>query len=196
MPAPIDLKPFDPETGLLNVVIETPQNSSGKFKYDEEKGLFVLDKSLPLGMMFPFDFGFVPSTRGDDGDPVDVLVLMNEKTFPGTLLPARLIGVIEAEQTNDGKTERNDRLLAVFACSTDYRDVHSLNDLPDRMLADVEHFFMTYHKETGSKFKPVGRRGPRHAVKLIEDGEKRFRGQPSPNGAAKSSKRKTTAGGK
>src|SRR5438876_43986 len=106
------LGPFNGD-GELNVVIETPQGSRNKFTFDEELCLFKLGGVLPLGAAFPFDFGFLPDTMGQDGDPLDVLVLMDEPAFPGCLVPARLIGVIEAEQTEKGKTERNDRLIAV-----------------------------------------------------------------------------------
>ncbi len=93
----------------LNVIIETPKGSRNKFKYDEEFGLFRLSGLLPVGAVFPFDFGFVPSTAGEDGDPLDVLLLMDEPAFAGCLVTSRLIGVIEAEQTEEGKAERNDR---------------------------------------------------------------------------------------
>src|SRR5918912_4248095 len=93
--------------GELNVIIETPKGSRNKFDYDEETGLFKIGGVLPAGASFPFDFGFVPSTVGGDGDPLDVLVLMDDPAFPGCLVAARLIGVIQAEQTEkDGKTER------------------------------------------------------------------------------------------
>jgi inorganic pyrophosphatase len=108
------LAPFAPDGGDLRVIIETPQGSRNKFDYDAELGLFKLGGVLPAGAVFPFDFGFVPSTTGGDGDPLDVLVLMDEAAFAGCLVEARLIGVIEAKQTErDGKTTRNDRLVAV-----------------------------------------------------------------------------------
>ena len=86
---------------ILDVIIETPKGSRNKFKYDSTSRMFKLSKVLPEGMMFPYDFGFVPSSTGGDGDPLDVLVLMDEPTFPGCLLECRLIGVIEAEQVQD-----------------------------------------------------------------------------------------------
>src|SRR5689334_2298163 len=97
----------------IDVIIETPKGSRNKFKYDSTSRMFKLSKVLPEGMMFPYDFGFVPSTIGDDGDPLDILVLMDEPTFPGCLLECRLIGVIEAEQEENHEKERNDRLVAV-----------------------------------------------------------------------------------
>src|SRR5919199_1807176 len=101
----------------LNVIIETPKGSRNKFDYDEELGLFKLGGVLPAGASFPFDFGFLPATRGGDGDPLDVLVLMDEPAFAGCLVTVRLLGVIEAEQTEGDATTRNDRLIAVAATS-------------------------------------------------------------------------------
>jgi inorganic pyrophosphatase len=105
------------ENECLMVVIETPKGSPNKLAFEPRYGTFVLKGVLPAGAVFPFDFGFVPSTRGEDGDPLDVLVLMDAPVYPGCIVPSRLIGVIEAEQTENGETERNDRLLAVAANS-------------------------------------------------------------------------------
>src|SRR5262249_28719098 len=106
------LHPVDPASGRLNVVVDTPKGSRNKYKFDEQHQLWRLSKVLPLGLLFPYDFGFVPSTQGEDGDPVDVLLLMDEPTFPGCVVSARLIGILEAEQTDDSETVRNDRLIA------------------------------------------------------------------------------------
>src|SRR5947207_11435270 len=111
-PKPLDrLDPFEDE--CVMVVIETPKGSPNKLAFEPRYGTFMLKGVLPAGAVFPFDFGFVPSTRAEDGDPIDVLVLMDAPVFPGCIVPSRLIGVIEAEQTEDGTTIRNDRLLAV-----------------------------------------------------------------------------------
>ena len=107
------IKPVDGKSGYLNVIIETPKGSRNKFKYNEDHGLFMFDKALPIGQSFPFDFGFLPSTIGEDGDPLDALVLTHEPTFVGCLVVSKLLGVIEANQTADGKTNRNDRFVAV-----------------------------------------------------------------------------------
>src|SRR5436190_11771989 len=100
----IELPTDDEESSLINAVIDTPKGSRKKYKYDEDLGLFLLRKELPRGASFPYDFGFIPGTRGEDGDPLDVLVLTDEPSFPGCLARVRLIGVIEAEQTEKGKT--------------------------------------------------------------------------------------------
>lgn len=91
------------DQGILNAVIETPSGSRNKFKFDEKLGFFALSGVLPEGMVFPHAFGFVPSTRAEDGDPEDILIIMDEPTFTGCIVPTRLVGVIEAEQTEDGE---------------------------------------------------------------------------------------------
>ena len=169
----------DPDTGDLNVIIDTPKGSRNKFKYDERLGIFTLKHVLPAGMSFPFDFGFVPSTRGEDGDPLDVLLLMDEPAFAGCLVPARLVGVIEAEQTEEGKTERNDRLIAVAAHSHNHKEVRTLAQLSENLLDEIEHFFISYNAMEEKDFKPLGRHGPRRAKKLIEEGETHFQAEGS-----------------
>src|SRR5438046_6626649 len=101
------LPPFDSKSGNLNVVIDTPKGCRSKFAFDLKRKAYVLRSVLPHGTVFPFDFGSIPGTVADDGDPLDALVLMDEPAFCGCLIESRLIGVIEAEQSEDGKTERN-----------------------------------------------------------------------------------------
>lgn len=168
------LDTWDPESGTLNVVIETSKGSRSKLKYNPAQGLFELSKVLPRGMVFPFDFGFIPSTQGDDGDPLDVLVLMDEPIPTGCKIPARLIGVIEAEQSEDGQTERNDRLIAVAEHSQDHQDIRSLKDLYSGVIQEIEHFFISYNEMAGKQFKPIARHGPHHAEKLVRQGVKRL----------------------
>src|SRR5438045_736720 len=122
------LRARDPDSGLVHVIIDTPKGSRNKFKYDEQLGLFRLGKVLPLGTSFPYDFGFIPSTRAEDGDPLDVLVLMDEPAFSGCLLAVRLLGVIQAEQTEQGKTVRNDRLIGMAETPYNRPDVTSLDE--------------------------------------------------------------------
>jgi inorganic pyrophosphatase len=167
------LSPFQEDSGDLNVVIETPKGKRSKYNYDEESGLFRLGGVLAAGHSFPFDFGFIPQTLGGDGDPLDVLILMDEPAFTGCLVHARLIGVIEAEQTErDGKTERNDRLIAVASESHAYADVKSLDDLNGNLVDEIEHFFISYNEAKGKKFKPLGQFNAARAKKIVEDGIK------------------------
>lgn len=167
--SPTRIRAFaDEDEGILNAVIETPSGSRNKFKFDEKLGFFALSGVLPEGMVFPHAFGFVPSTEADDGDPEDILVIMDEPTFTGCIVRTRLLGVIEAEQTEDGKTERNDRLVAVAAHSRDYSEIQNLRDLNQNMLKEIEQFFVNYNKERGKKFRVLGTRGPKQALKLLE----------------------------
>jgi inorganic pyrophosphatase len=172
---PSGLPAFDPDSQELNAVIETPKGSRNKFNYDPKHGLFRLGGVLPAGASFPFDFGFVPATLGEDGDPLDVLVLMDEPAFAGCLVPARLIGVIEAEQTEAGQTAQNDRLIAVAADSRYHREVQSLEDLNPTLVAEIEHFFVSYNSIRGKEFKPSRRSGPERARQLVVEGEQRRR---------------------
>ena len=171
-----DLPPFDEDSDELNVIIETPKGSRNKFDYDERRGLFKLGGVLPAGAVFPFDFGFVPSTVGGDGDPLDVLVLMDEAAFAGCLVEARLLGVVEAEQTEEnGETTRNDRLIAIAENARNHKEVRALNQLNENLLDEIEHFFVSYNEMKGKRFKPLGRFGAERAEQLIEEGMRRFR---------------------
>jgi inorganic pyrophosphatase len=179
------------DEGDLNVVIETPKGSRNKYNYDEETGLFKLGGVLPAGASFPFDFGFVPSTLGGDGDPLDVLVLMDEPAFTGCLVYVRLVGVIEAEQTErDGETERNDRLIGVAAESRLQRHVRALGSLNPDLVEEIEHFFISYNQVKGKEFKPLGRFGPRKALGLVEEGVKLYRQSKGKRASSKSGKAK------
>jgi inorganic pyrophosphatase len=167
-PKSLDRLPaFDDD--CLVVVIETPKGSPNKLAFEPRHGTFVLKGVLPAGAVFPFDFGFVPSTRTEDGDPLDILVLMDAPVFPGCVVPSRLIGAIEAEQTEDGQAERNDRLLAVAANSPAHRSIHEVGDLSQDLIAQIEHFFVSYNTAKGKRFEVKGRSGKRRALALVKD---------------------------
>ena len=166
-----ELEAVDPETNLLNIIVDTPKGSRNKFGYDEKLGLFKLINVLPAGAVFPYDFGFVPATLGGDGDPLDVLLLMDEPAFSGCLVPGRLLGVIEAQQTNsDGERERNDRLIAVANDSPTHRELESLDQVNQTLLDQIEHFFISYNKIKGKVFEPQGRFGPDRAQRILKKG--------------------------
>lgn len=164
-----DPAPFCPETGDLQLIVETPKGSRNKFTWDEELNRFRLTKVLPQGHVFPFDFGYIPGTRGQDGDPLDVLLLTDEPVgLPGCLVSSRLVGVIEAEQTSKGgATVRNDRLLAVATVSHAFQDIRQLDDLPPHLLREVESFFVSYNQQRGKEFRPLGRGSAERAKKLV-----------------------------
>lgn len=185
-----NLEPFHDDEEL-NVVIETPKGSRNKYNYDEKLGLFKLGGVLPSGASFPFDFGFVPSTLGGDGDPLDVLVLMDEPAFAGCLVRTRLVGVVEAEQTErDGETMRNDRLVGVAAGARLHTRVRTLDDLGTTLLEEIEHFFASYNEFKGKVFKPLARSGPGRATELVEEGVKQFRRSKRKRASSKKGKGK------
>ena len=149
------------------IIIETPKGSRNKFKYDPATRVFKLSKVLPEGMMFPYDFGFVPSTKAEDGDPLDVLVLTDEPLFPGCLVTCALIGAIELQQEENGQKERNDRLLAVAEQSLLYAEVKKIDDLNPTILKQIEAFFVNYQKVRGIEVRILGHNGPEKAVQIL-----------------------------
>lgn len=172
-PACTSLPTYDQEH--LNAVIETPMGSHAKYAFDEKSGLFKLKAVLPAGAVFPYNFGFLPSTLADDGDPVDILVMMDAVAPTGSLIPSRVIGVIEAEQREeDGSTARNDRLIGVAAQCPTYGKLESLDQLSPQLIEQIEYFFVSYNKIRGKEFKPLGRFGHKRADKLIKAGMEKF----------------------
>jgi len=153
--------------GVIHVVIESAKGSRNKFKFDEKSGMFKLSKVLPEGMVFPHDFGFVPSTKAADGDPLDVLVLLDEPTFPGCVVECRLIGVIEAEQEQEGRKYRNDRLIAVAQASVLHACVKHIRDLNPALLKQLEAFFVNYQRARDVKCTIIGNQGPAEAMHLL-----------------------------
>jgi inorganic pyrophosphatase len=153
---------------LIHAVVETPKGSRNKLSFDPKLGAFKLNGILPEGHSFPYDFGFIPSTKADDGDPLDVLLLLDAPTFPGCVVEARLIGAIELEQREtDGTVVRNDRLLAVADGARLYQDVHAITDLGAELLHEIEHFFHSYNEAKGGEIKVLRRVGPKQAQQLI-----------------------------
>lgn len=175
-PGTFESLPTRGDGGTWLAVIEASQGSRFKFKYRAEWKAFALSGVLPLGLAFPYDFGFVPSTRGDDGDPLDILVLADQVCPVGTVILTRLIGVIEADQMDKGsrRAKRNDRLLAVAEPSHRYGECKELRDLASAVLEEIEQFFVVYNAKKGVKFRPLARRGKEVARRLVEDGAKRF----------------------
>jgi inorganic pyrophosphatase len=167
------LKPFA-TSSTINVVIETPKGKRTKLKFDEEHHCFKLGNVLPAGAAFPYDFGFVPGTQAEDGDPLDVLLIMDESTYPGCLVEARPIGVLEAETTENGQTTRNDRVVAVALESHDHKELRTIRDLSPNLITEIENFFESYHKTQGRKFSLIATRGRKKALTSV----KRHRRRP------------------
>ena len=159
----------DEQQQHINAIIESPKGSRNKYAFDPTTELFKLKHILPAGTAFPLDFGFVPRTKAEDGDPLDVLVLTEQNLVSGCLVECRLLGVIVAEQRDkDGKVERNDRLVAVPLKSHDYSEVHTIEDMGKDRLNDITHFFSYYNSMKGSQFDVKEIEGPAQAVKLVK----------------------------
>jgi inorganic pyrophosphatase len=166
---PARLKPLESdENHMLRVVVETPKGSRNKFAFNQKERVFELKKVLPAGMTFPYDFGFVPSTKADDGDPVDVLVLMDEPAFAGCILSCRPIGVIQGEQGGKKKKIRNDRIIAVERDAHSWAEVKTIDDLGKEFCKELEEFFVNYHDLDDEKYSVVGLKGPEQAHKLVK----------------------------
>ena len=173
---PLLLKPRDDDDeDTIQVIIETPKGSRNKYAFDPQQKVFELKKVLPAGMVFPYDFGFIPSTKAEDGDPVDALVLMDEPAFPGCLLKCRLIGIIEGEERSKKDTERNDRIVAIEQANHSYAHVKHIDDLGKKFVKELEEFFVNYHDLGGSEYRILDVRGPGEARRRIADGIKAVR---------------------
>ena len=153
---------------LITAIVETPKGSAEKYNYDAENKWFKLKKILPAGMVLPFDFGFIPGTQGGDGDPLDIIIISEFKSFPGCAMECRIIGAITAEQTEKGKTVRNDRFFAIPEASQFFAGVKSMADLSKDMVDELEKFFINYNELEGKKFKPIKRLNAQQAMKLIK----------------------------
>lgn len=159
---------LDDETGVCRAVIETPKGRRSKFDYDPKLKAFRLKSLLPEGMSFPLDFGFIPSTLCDDGDPLDIMVLADEPTCVGAVLDVRLIGVIKAEEEEKGETERNDRLLAVPVVSRLYAAIKSPDQLPKDFIDNLTDFWVQKDRLEGKAFRPLGVKDAKAAIAIVK----------------------------
>jgi inorganic pyrophosphatase len=161
--------------GLVNVVIDTPKGSRNKYKYDDEARCFRLGRILPVGMSFPYDFGSIPQTLAEDGDPLDVLVIGQTAAFVGCLVTVRLIGTIRGKQTEKAKTIRNDRLVAVPVTPVNDAEFTHIERLPRSWIEEVVHFFRSYNEAQGRKYEVTGFGGPAQARTALKAAEQRYR---------------------
>jgi len=153
----------------IQVIIETPKHSTCKYDFDFDLELFYLDKMLPLGMNFPYDFGFIPGTKGEDGDPLDVLLLMDAPLLQGVLVSCRVIGILKAMQTEqDGQKFRNDRFVAVTDLCVQYKNIQDIIDLNTDARNEIEEFFRQYNSVAGKTFQSLGWQGSSEALQMIK----------------------------
>jgi inorganic pyrophosphatase len=170
----LKLPPFG-EDGDLRVVVETPRGSRAKLDYDPELKTFTLSKSLLAGLTYPYDWGFVPATTCDDGDPLDVMVIHEAATFPGLLLSCKIIGVLQVEQHSKGKkSKRNDRLFAVPRDSHAERDLDDIRKLSSAQREELVKFFIATDELEEKQLKILGWKGPKAALKTVKTANKAF----------------------
>jgi len=154
----------------VTVIIESPKGHGQKYTYMPENRCFKLTKVLPAGMVFPFDFGFIPDTKGEDGDPLDVIVISEMKSFTGCCMDCRVEGVIKANQTEEGKTVRNDRYLVIPEVSQLFEGICAMDKLPEGIISQIEDFFKNYNEQAGKVFDVIGRADANEAYTMIENG--------------------------
>jgi inorganic pyrophosphatase len=156
----------------VTAIIETPRGKGQKYDFDPQQGYFFLKKIMPAGMVFPFDFGFIPGTLGEDGDPIDIIVISEIETFAGCAMECRIIGAIKGDQQErDGATMRNDRFLAIPVVSQLYANIDTMAQLPKEIMEQLELFFKNYNEEAGKKFTVLGHSTPKQALKMLEEAE-------------------------
>jgi inorganic pyrophosphatase len=149
-------------------VVETPRGSRAKLEFDQKLGAFTLAKPLLAGLTYPYDWGFIPSTKAEDGDPLDVLIIHDAATYPGLVLKCKPIGVLEVAQTSKGRKERNDRIFVVPDRSPFEGDLQDIRRLPRRAIEELEKFFEATDALEAKKLEFLGWRGPAKAVKTIK----------------------------
>jgi inorganic pyrophosphatase len=149
-------------------VVETPRGSRAKLEFDPKLGAFTLAKPLLAGLTYPYDWGFIPSTKAQDGDPLDVLIIHDAATYPGLVLKCKPIGVLEVLQSSNGKKERNDRMFVVPDRSPFEGDLQDIRRLPARAIEELEKFFEATDALESKKLQFLGWRGPARAIKTIK----------------------------
>ena len=153
-------------------VVETPRGSRAKLEFDPKLRVFTLAKPLLAGLTYPYDWGFIPSTRADDGDPLDALIIHDAATYPGLVLQCRPVGVLEVVQKDDGKAERNDRIFVVPDRTPFEGDLQDIRHLPKRAIEELEAFFRATDALESKELEFLGWRGPNRARKLIKTSER------------------------
>jgi inorganic pyrophosphatase len=150
-------------------MVESPRGSSVKFKYDPDDDVIMLSRPLPAGLTFPYDWGFVPSTKAADGDPLDALILWDGTSYPGVIVPCRVIGVLNVEQTNvhSQRRERNDRLAVLPTKAPRQEGITSVFDVTTRVREEIEQFFRHAVAFEGKDLTLLGWQGPTEAQAAV-----------------------------
>ena len=161
----LSLIPAQPKSGLVNVLIEIPAGSKNKYEYDKDMQCFALDRVLFSSVQYPYDYGFIPNTLADDGDPLDGMVLMDQPTFPGCVITARPIGMLEMIDGGD----RDEKLLCVPDSDPRYKTITSLENISAHRLDEIAEFFRSYKNLEKKETEILGWKGLDKVAPLIEE---------------------------
>lgn len=165
---------------VVNAIIEIPKDCNLKYELDKDSGLLKLDRFLYSAVHYPGDYGFVPQTLWDDGDPLDILVLTNRPVYPMTLVSVRIIGVLRMV---DGD-EKDDKLLGVYDCDPRFKEFQSIKDIPMHIIVELKHFFETYKELQGKKCKILEILDKKDAHKDVELAQKMYNLKYKPDALA------------
>lgn len=165
-----DIDPGSDCPEIVRAIIEIPKNSVNKYEYDCELGLFRLDRALYSPMHYPGDYGFIPGTLADDGDPLDIMVLVDEPSFTGCMMEARPVGLLHMV---DGK-ENDQKVLAVPTRNPRYDSIHTIDQVFPHIRREIEYFFSIYKELQGAKTKMEGWGGPRDVRRVITDSRQSY----------------------
>lgn len=154
----------------IDVIVETPKGSKCKYKFDEEQNRFRVKKILPTGLAFPYDFGFIPGTKGDDGDPLDILIISEDSFVPGSIVECEIIGAIKARQVSEEETVRNDRIIGVPVMTVEKDKEVALEDFSKQKITELENFFIYYNKMEKKEFKPLGILNAEETWRMVKQG--------------------------
>jgi inorganic pyrophosphatase len=168
----LDRVPLHDAKGAVRAVIETPRGSTVKLAYDPKLSVFTLSRALVLGVSFPYDWGFLPSTLAEDGDPLDVLVVHDGATHPGVVIAASPVGIVYVTETEDGEKHQNDRIIAIPVGAVRDAAEHRVSE---RLREELEHFFLAATRLAGKQVKVGGWGDAREAAKAIGSCAERFR---------------------
>jgi inorganic pyrophosphatase len=156
--------PAQPKPGTVNVLIEIPGGSKNKYEFDKDLQAFALDRVLYSSVQYPLDYGFIPNTLADDGDPLDGLVIMDQPTFPGCVIAARPIGMLEMIDGGD----RDEKLLCVPVTDPRYTNIKSLQDVASHRLDEISEFFRTYKNLEKKETEILGWKDVDSVMPLVE----------------------------
>ncbi|MEK6898265.1 MAG: inorganic diphosphatase [Nanoarchaeota archaeon] len=159
-----DIEPGKDSPKIVNAIIEIPKDSKIKFELDKKTGLMKLDRFLFSAMHYPGDYGFIPQTLWDDGDPLDIIVITGHPLYPGMLAETRVIGIVH--MIDQG--ESDDKIVAVYEKDPRYKKVQSIKDLPEHFLQELKHFFETYKELEQKEVKVSDIKGSEDAYKAIK----------------------------